>query len=76
MMLQVTEILDNAIDEVQAGHASNVQVLMIHRLITLCCQCDTKSICTALSLSEVVAGWLSAFAGSAGSTDRLGHNLR
>ena len=26
-MLQVTEILDNAIDEVQAGHASNVQVM-------------------------------------------------
>ena len=28
-MLQVTEILDNAIDEVQAGHASNVQVMLV-----------------------------------------------
>lgn len=27
-MVQVTEILDNAIDEVQAGHASTVQVLL------------------------------------------------
>lgn len=26
MILQVREILDNAIDEVQAGHASTVQV--------------------------------------------------
>lgn len=67
-MLQVTEILDNAIDEVQAGHASNVQVKQ-HKLRCVSIQRPSDRDAD-LDLTDLCP------TGSTRPTNRLGDNFR
>lgn len=54
--MQVTEILDNAIDEVQAGHASTVQVLPLrHQYASITMRLDSIPQIVSCAKSDVVA---------------------